>query len=246
MESIALLGVSIASVTMTEALQQLHTLLQDGRQHHVMTPNSEMLVAATRDAAFRAVLNAADFAVPDSVGLLWMARMTGQRLPVRIAGVDLLTRFLEELPAEHSVFLLGGGEGIAERAAVALRHGNPRLRIAGTYAGSPSPADAPAILAAIRAAAPAILLVAYGAPAQDVWIHEHLPSMPSVRLAAGVGGTFDFWAGQQRRAPAFLRAVGLEWLWRVLREPRRIGRIFTAVVLFPLLTLRYGRRAPGR
>ena len=120
------------------------------------------------------------------------------------------------------------------------------MKVVGCFAGSPREEDAPTILAMIRTAAPHLLLVAFGAPAQDLWITKHLTEMPSVRVAVGVGGTFDFLAGRVKRAPAFMRSLGLEWLWRMIREPRRIGRIWRAVAVFPVLVLRYGKNAPSR
>ena len=225
---------------MADALARLRALLQDGGHHHVMTPNSEMLVAAARDPSFREILNATSLNLPDGVGLLWMARWRGQRLPQRVAGVDVVTRLLADLDEHCGVFLLGAAPGIADRAAAEVRRRNPRLRIVGTYGGSPHDADAQDIIVRIRAAAPALLLVAYGAPAQDRWIRRHLHQLPSVRVAMGVGGTFDFLAGVQRRAPALLRTMGLEWAWRLAREPQRWKRILTATVVFPWMVMTRG------
>jgi len=241
MDRVRLLGVPIDPVTRDEALGRLRAYLADGGQHHVMTPNSEMLVAASRDEGFRSLLNRTDLNLPDSQGLLSMARRTGQRLPMRVTGVDTVTDLCASLTKEHPVFLLGGAPGVAEKAADALKAKNPGLDIAGTYAGSPSDADASDILQKISASGAHILFVAYGAPRQDVWIDKHLKELPSVKVAMGVGGTFDFLAGVQKRAPLLFRRLGLEWLWRVIREPKRIGRIFTAVVVFPFLVMRRGR-----
>ena len=114
---------------------------------------------------------------------------------------------------------------------------NTSLRIAGTFSGSPRDEDAEEIIGKIREAKPHLLLAAFGAPEQDLWISEHLKKLPSVRVAMGVGGTFDFLAGKRRRAPKWMRSIGLEWFYRLLREPKRIKRIFNAVVVFPMLVL---------
>ena len=140
-----------------------------------------------------------------------------------------------KLTSEHSVFLLGAAPDVAELAAAKLREKNPQLRIVGTYSGSPSEADAPEILRRINAADPQVLLVAFGAPAQDLWIDRYKADLHHVRVAMGVGGTFDFLAGRIKRAPHIFRSLGLEWLWRLIQEPRRIKRIRNAVVVFPLL-----------
>lgn len=218
--------------------------LQGEKQRHVMTPNNEMLVEATHHENFRQLLNGTDLNIPDSTGLLWMARLTGQRLPERVTGVDTVTALCASLTEETPVFLLGAKPGIAEAAAAALFRKNPHLKVVDCFAGSPREEDAVTIVNMIRAAAPRLLLVAFGAPAQDLWIAKYLKEFPSVRVAIGVGGTFDFLAGKVKRAPGFMRSIGLEWLWRLIREPRRIGRIWRAVVVFPLLVLRYGKNAP--
>jgi N-acetylglucosaminyldiphosphoundecaprenol N-acetyl-beta-D-mannosaminyltransferase len=243
--TVHLLGVPIDAVTAGEAVRMITGFLGEQKQRHVATPNSEMLVAASRDAAFRKILSDADLRLPDSAGLLLMARWTGQRLPERVTGVDTVQAVCREL-VDESLFLLGAVPGVAQRAAKELQRQNPKLQIAGTFAGSPRAEDAPAIIRRINEASPALLLVAFGAPAQDKWIAEHLSKMPSVRVAMGVGGTFDFLAGVQMRAPSLLRQLHLEWLWRVIREPRRMGRIWRAVGVFPWLVLRYGKGAPEK
>lgn len=234
----------IDAVDTEAALARLRAFLEGGRAEHVLTPNSEMLAASVRNAAFRGVLQRGSLNLPDSAGILLMARCTGQRLPARVTGVDTVRRLCAELPQEYPVFLLGAGPGIAERAAEALTRGNPAIRIAGTHAGTPAPEEEAEICARIAASGARVLFVAYGAPAQDLWIARNLHRLPGVRVAMGVGGTFDFLAGVRRRAPVFLQRAGLEWCWRLAQEPRRIGRILTATVRFPLLVARYGRREP--
>ncbi|MFH1670811.1 MAG: WecB/TagA/CpsF family glycosyltransferase [Patescibacteria group bacterium] len=245
-KTVTLLGVRIDAVTSRQAVELMLNMLESGHlkrffhaggQHHVMTPNSEMLVEASHNRQFRKVLNETSLNVPDSVGLLHMARFTGQKLPERVAGVDTVRTLCRKLSRHHPVFLLGAGEGIAEKAAKELKKMNTQLQVVGMHSGSPRDEDAEEIINKIKEAKPHLLLVAFGAPAQDIWIHKHLKGLPSVRVAIGVGGTFDFLAGKQKRAPLWMRTVGLEWLGRLVREPKRIGRIFRAVVVFPMLVL---------
>lgn len=243
-DRITLLGVPIDAVTADEAVADMRAMLERQGRHHVTTPNSEMLVAASRNDAFRETLRAADLALPDSAGLLLAARLTGQLLPQRVTGVDTMQALCAGLKEDCPVFLLGAAEGVAARAGEALCRQNDRLMIAGTYSGSPRPEDAPEIVRRINAAGPRLLLVAFGAPAQDLWIGEHLQELFTVRVAMGVGGTFDFLAGVQKRAPSFFRRLHLEWLWRLAREPRRFLRIVNATVVFPLLVLRHGKGLP--
>jgi len=235
---VRLLGIPLDPVTSGEATTRLREMLSTPGQWHVMTPNSEMLVEASKNERFRALLNRTALNLPDSIGLLWAARLTGQHLPERVTGVDAVTGLCAELSADHRVFLLGARPGVAEAAANALQRRNPHLRIVGTYAGSPHAEDATEILQKIALAEPHLLLVAYGAPAQDLWIDRYMRDLPCVRVAIGVGGTFDFLAGERKRAPKLMQECGLEWLWRLVQEPSRWKRIWTAVIVFPWLCLR--------
>jgi N-acetylglucosaminyldiphosphoundecaprenol N-acetyl-beta-D-mannosaminyltransferase len=242
---VMLLGIPVDAVTMDQAVGKILRFLEGHRQHQVITPNNEMLVEAARNAAFRHVLHDASLNIPDSTGLLFLAKFTKQKLPQRVTGTDTMQKLCQILTPEAPVFLLGAKPGVAERAAEILKSRNPRLRIAGTYAGSPRDADARDIIARINAVNPAVLFVAYGAPAQELWIARHLSSLTSVKVAMGVGGAFDFVAGMQKRAPSWMRTIGLEWLWRLIREPRRFKRIWNAVAVFPMLGLRYGKETPA-
>ena len=240
-----LLGIPVDALSMDAAVMKILHLLDGHRQHQVTTPNSEMLVESVSNREFRRVLQGGSLNLPDGAGVLRMARFTGQRLAERVTGVDTLTELCRVLTPEHPVFFLGGRQGIAERAAVLLKERNPRLKVAGVYAGSPRESDAREILARVNAACPAVLFVAFGSPAQELWIKRHLPSLTSVKVAMGVGGAFDFLAGAQVRAPLKLQTMGLEWAWRLCREPRRIRRIWNAVVRFPSFVLRYGQGEPS-
>lgn len=234
-KKVFLLGVPLDPLTLNQAIERIRSFLKEPRFHHVVTPNSEMLVEASRNATFHSVLVAADLHLPDSVGLVKMAKRTGQHLPERVTGVDTVQRLLVDLPSEHGVFLLGAAPGVAEVAAKKLREKNPHLRIVGTFSGSPRMEEAPEILRTINAADPHLFLVAFGSPAQDLWIDRYKADLHGVRVAMGVGGTFDFLAGNVQRAPRIFRSMGLEWLWRLIQEPRRIKRIWNAVVIFPWL-----------
>lgn len=243
MERVLILGVPVDPVTMPEALARLRAMLAGVAQCHVMTPNNEMLVEARRNEPFRSLLNRTALNLPDSTGLLWAAKWTGQRLPSRVTGADTVRELCASLDAGVGVFFLGAAPGVAEAAAAALRVNNPRLKVAGAYAGSPRPDDAKGIVDRVNASGASLLLVAYGAPAQDRWIDEHLKEMPTVKVAMGIGGTFDFLAGTKKRAPAWMRGAGLEWLYRFIQEPSRWRRMSRAVVVFPILVITSSGRA---
>lgn len=243
MTRVQILGVPIDPVTQDEAVRRISHMLSEGGKHHIMTPNNEMLVVSAADATFRSLLQSSELNLPDSTGLLWAAKKTGQKLPERVTGVDTTERIVRSLSSEHPVFFLGGRNGVAAKAAQKMQSVNPRLRIS-TFEGSPKEEDAAEIIKQINDSGAHLLLVAYGAPAQDLWINQHLMNLTSVRVAIGVGGTFDFLSGAVLRAPKILRSLGLEWAWRLILQPSRIGRIFTATVRFPLLVLRHRRSAP--
>ncbi len=233
---LSILDVPIDPVTLSEAVARMQSMLQSKSQHHVMTPNPEMLVAAQTMPAFLSVLQSASLTIPDGVGLLFAARFLGMTLPERVTGIDVVMKFCKE--TKTSVFLLGAGTGVAERAAEVLRQSNPFLIIAGTHAGSPAQEEEADILERINTSGTSVLFVAYGAPIQDLWIARNLGRMPYVKIAMGVGGSFDFLAGVRLRAPLWMCSLGLEWLYRLFREPRRIRRIVTAVIVFPFLVAR--------
>lgn len=235
-ERIFLLGVPIDSVTHLQALARVRAMLVSDGQHHVMTPNPEMLVEAVRNPAFRDVLSRSALNVPDGFGLLLVARMRGTPLRSRVTGTDLLQSLCADSDAPP-IFLLGSAPGVAEMAAKALQKQNASLRIAGVFAGRPLQEDAADIIRRINASGANLLFVAYGAPAQDIWIHQHLPAMPGVRVAMGVGGAFDFLAGVRTRAPGWMRTLGIEWVWRLAQEPLRLRRIVRAVIVFPWMAL---------
>lgn len=232
-----ILGVPFDPVTRAEALQRLLAMLQGSGQSHVMTPNNEMLVEGTKNPAFFKIMQGTALNLPDSTGVVWAARRQGTPLKERVTGVDTVLGLAGAVSPEHTMFFLGAAPGVAAAAAAQLSAQFPKLNIVGTYAGSPKEEDAPGIIQKINDSGAKILLVAYGAPKQDLWIHKHLKDLPQVKIAMGVGGTFDFFAGVRTRAPLFLRKLGLEWFWRLVLEPRRFKRIFTAVVVFPWMVL---------
>ena len=182
---------------------------------------------AQQDAAFRVVLEEADLALADGQGILWAARRLGHPLRERVTGSDAVPA-LCALAAERSwrVYFLGAAPGVAAEAAQRLQAQHPGLIIAGCYAGSPAAAEEDAICARILAAQPDLLLVAYGAPAQDLWIARHKARL-GVPVSMGIGGTLDFVAGRVPRAPLWMRRHSLEWLFRLLIQPWRWRRMLS-------------------
>lgn len=245
-----ILGVRVDPVTMQECLDRMSVFLESEGQHHVVTVNPEYIMEARRNAKFRSVLNASPLAVPDGVGLRVAAIAQGRWLPERVTGADLTIRIAQIAAAKgKSLMLFGAESGIAKRAAISLRSTFPRLHIAGAENEENflhhrrKESD---VIARIRRRRPAVLLVALGAPKQDLWIARNLQHMPSVKVAMGVGGTLDYLAGVVPRAPRFLQRLGCEWLWRLVHEKperrgQRLRRVLIATVLFPFAVLRSPR-----
>jgi len=223
--SVRILGVRVDDVTTTEALALLDAFAQDGALHQVVTVNPEFVMTAQHNEPFCVTINDAALALPDGIGLLWAARVLGQPLRERVTGSDTVP-LIARLAAQkgYRLYLLGAAPGVAEQAADILRRANPGLQIAGTFSGSPFPEDEEAICSRIRQAAPDFLFVAYGAPQQDLWIRRNMANV-MVPVCMGIGGTLDFIAGIAPRAPHWMRQSGLEWLYRLLRQPWRWRRM---------------------
>jgi N-acetylglucosaminyldiphosphoundecaprenol N-acetyl-beta-D-mannosaminyltransferase len=208
----------------------------------VATVNPEFVMLAGRDPSFRQVLRGATLRVADGAGLVLASRVLGTGLPGRVAGVELVQAIARSASVRGDrVFLLGAAPGVAEAAAARLASENPGLQVAGTHAGSPRESDDDSSLALVREGRTDILLVAYGAPAQEHWLARNL-ELSGAGVGIGVGGTFDYLSGRVRRAPAWMRSAGLEWLFRLARQPWRARRMAVLpVFLFRVLLERLGR-----
>ena len=218
-----ILGVGFDRVALVDAVARIEACLDRGERTFVITANPEFVMLCREDPELAAIAAGADLVVPDGTGAVVAARLLGDPLPGRAPGRLLVDR-LAALATERglSMFLLGAAPGIAERAAATLRARHPELRIAGTYAGSAD--DDADVLPRVVAAAPDVVLVAFGMPKQERWIARNLPQLPSARLAVGVGGSLDYLAGAAKPPPGIVHAIGLEWLWRLANDPKRWRR----------------------
>jgi N-acetylglucosaminyldiphosphoundecaprenol N-acetyl-beta-D-mannosaminyltransferase len=246
----------IDDVTFEEALDAIGTMIETRRGGSVFTPNIDHVVMVDEDPRFCQAYEAAELSVVDGMPVLWASRLLGLPLPEKISGSDLVLPLMKRAEAKGwRVYLLGGAEGVPEKAAEKLRAEFPRLQIVGT--DSPridmaQPASARAgVLAKVTAVKPDIVLVAFGAPKQELFIHEASTALrPAVVL--GVGAGIDFIAGTVKRAPAWMSRSGLEWLYRLGKEPRRMWRRylvrdpkFLLILLRDLRAPRTDRVAPG-
>lgn len=210
-----------------------------------VTANPEVLMRAREDAELAGILHQADLVVADGIGLVWGARLLGDRLPERIPGIELVEALIGRLGRRGgSAYFCGAAPGVAEEAAARLLARCPGWRLAGTQHGYFTAEEEPAVVAAIRRAAPDLLLVGLGAPRQEKWIWRHRLALGAV-VAIGVGGSFDVFAGRVRRAPSLWRRMGLEWAYRLLSQPARAGRML-ALPRFAWAVWAARRRAPAR
>ena len=218
------MGAPVHDVTMAETLALIDRWISAGGAHQIATVNPEFLMKARHDPDFRATLQRAALCIPDGIGVLWAARLRGQKLRERVAGSDLVPLLSAEAAQQGwRIFYLGAAPGVAEKAAAILAARYPGLNVAGCYAGSPALEEDDDIVARVRAAQADILFVAYGAPKQDLWLDRNL-ARTGASVGIGVGGSFDFIAGVSRRAPRWMQRLGLEWLYRLVREPWRWRR----------------------
>jgi N-acetylglucosaminyldiphosphoundecaprenol N-acetyl-beta-D-mannosaminyltransferase len=245
--SVTVLGIRVDRLTQQQVIAYIESSLQhygasDGQAlcQQIITVNPEFVIAAQRDTQFRQCINEASLVVPDGMGIVWAARYLGKPTPGRVTGVDTVVEITKNCAMHgYRLYLLGAAPGVAELAATRLQELAPGLLIAGTYAGSPDAAEEEAIIERIRDAHADILCVAYGAPKQELWIRRNLSRLP-VGVAMGVGGAFDFLSGRQKRAPRTMQKLGLEWLYRLYREPWRWRRML-ALPNFAIQVLLKGR-----
>lgn len=244
------MGIPFDDVSFEDVLKWISNRVRDGRPAYIATVNLDFIMQAWRDPEQQRILLEADLVVADGFPIIMLSKWMGMKLKERVTGSDL-TPMLAGLSAREgcSLYLLGGATGVPEAAAEKLATLAPEVRIAGCY--SPPKADLlemdhADILKRLESAKPDILLVAFGAPKQEKWVHMHKHSW-SVPVSIGVGGTLDFLAGTQKRAPKLFQRLYLEWLWRMFSDPRRLlkryaGNLwFLAAAMWRMLQIRYGR-----
>ena len=220
---IDVLGVGFDNVTMAEAVEQGMALLHSEGSHYVVTPNPEIVEACRENGAARAAVNGADLVLPDGIGIIKGAAMLGTPLKEKTPGIEFAAHMMERMAGEGmSLYLLGAKPGIAEQAAEKLSAQYPGLKIAGTHDGY-FKEDGP-VVEDIRQSGADCVFVCLGAPKQEFWMAKNGPAT-GARLLCGLGGSLDVFAGTVERAPKFFCDHGLEWFYRLCKEPKRIGRM---------------------
>lgn len=224
-------GIPIDRISLSEATARvIHTLKSRTslKPLLIMGPNAQLITLAARHPRFAAALRSADLNTPDGISVVLASRLLGQPVPDRVTGGDLMEQLcIEAARHDLSVFFLGGLPQAAEKTARKFRKKYPGFRLAGAHCPPQGfefdPSESALIRSKIAAAKPDLLCVAFGAPKQEIWMHENCPTLP-IGAAISVGAALDTQAGLRQRAPKWTHRIGCEWLYRLIREPRRLWR----------------------
>lgn len=232
MESIKILGLRVDKVTMDSALSEIETFLNSDGTKVIYTPNTEIVMAAKEDKELMRILNDGDLIIPDGIGLIYASKIKKNPLPQRVTGFDVSMKMLELANEKgYSLFLLGGKEGVAKEAGENIVKKYPNIRIAGynngyfkgSHTGFPGHEEEMQVVEKISKVKPDILFVGFGAPKQEMWINRYKERL-NCKVIIGNGGTMDIISGKAKRAPAIWQKLGLEWFYRLIKEPSRIKR----------------------
>ncbi|MGE4283509.1 MAG: WecB/TagA/CpsF family glycosyltransferase [Clostridia bacterium] len=238
---IDILGVHIDCITLNQAEKEVWSFFQEDKLHMVFTPNSEMIMTAMSDAKLQMVLNAGDLRTADGIGVVYASKILGKPLGERVAGFDLAKRIVEKLPdTGHSLYLLGGAPGVAEAAKENMEKKYPGINIAGTHDGYFNEQEEQRVINEINAVKPDIIFVCLGMSKQEKWIFDHRDDLDA-KLCMGIGGSLDVFAGKAQRAPDVFIRLGLEWFYRLIKEPWRYKRML-ALPKFAVTVILRGKR----
>lgn len=240
-DKINILGVNVDMVTIDEAVDTICSFLNEDKLHSVYTPNSEIIMMAYKDAEFAEVLNKSELLTADGIGVVYASKILKKPLKERAAGYDIAKKLLAELDkSEKKLFLFGGKPGIAEKAEENIKNEYKNINIVGTRNGYFKPDEEQGIIDEINNSGADVLFVCIGAPAQEKFIDRNRDKL-KVKVAMGIGGSLDVFAGVAERAPKFWCDTGLEWLYRLIKEPKRFVRML-ALPKFGLTVVFKGKR----
>lgn len=242
MDKVNILGVHVDMVTIDESADLIMTFMEEEKFHSVFTPNSEIIMRAYRDEEFAKLLNGADLLTADGIGVVYASKILKKPLKERAAGFDIAKKVLGKMSeTEHGLFLFGGKPGVAEKAAENLVKDYPGLKIAGMRNGYFKGDEESDIVREINESGADMIFVCLGAPKQEQWIDRNKAGLKNIRVAMGIGGSLDVFAGTAERAPEFFCKTGLEWFYRLCKEPWRAKRM-TDLPKFAFTVIRKGKK----
>ncbi|MCR4718905.1 MAG: WecB/TagA/CpsF family glycosyltransferase [Firmicutes bacterium] len=243
MQKLNVLGVRIDNVTVETATDRILEMVKSGGNHAVFTPNSEIVYAAYKDSEFCSLLNSADMLTPDGIGIVYASKILGKPLLERAGGYDIACNLINRVAESgERLYLFGGKPEVAEKAAENLRKKYPFINIVGTRNGYFTKDEENGIIDDINQSGADILFVCLGSPMQEKWIFKNRGRL-SCRVMMGIGGSLDVFAGVTERAPESWQKLGLEWLYRLKKEPKRFWRML-ALPKFAFTVLLKGRKYP--
>ncbi len=241
-DTVEILGVNVDRAGFETALSTAKSYLDKDHAHAIYTPNPEIIMHAYRSKAYADILNRADMVVPDGIGVVYASKIVKKPVQERVAGFELSCALLEHAgKTQKSVYLFGGKPGVAELAASRITETYPGIRIAGTNHGYHE--SYAHIAAEIAESSADIVLVCLGAPRQENWIDQYKDET-GAKILIGAGGSLDVLAGNVKRAPKFFRKLNLEWFYRLISQPSRIGRMLD-LPRFALHVLMHGKKQKG-
>ena len=218
---ISVLSVPIDCITMDEAVSKIIEMTKQSGLHLVATANAEMVMLANQDPVLHGILNSASLVVPDGAGILWAAERMGERVPERVTGVDITKEvFKQAVSNQIPIYCLGAAPGVAQQAVSNLQAMYGTINIAGIHDGFLDEAEEQRIINDIKTSGAKLVFVALGVPKQEQWMSSHRGLLHGVMV--GVGAGFDYHAGNLKRAPRWMQRCNLEWLYRLMQEPKRL------------------------
>ena len=235
-----ILKVNICTSHVKDIIYTVEQRLKNGNRTVIFTPNPQMILRAQSSPTYQKALNSATINLPDGIGIVLASKLRKGKIKNRIGGIDFAQKLLYISEKQgYKVFLLGAKQSVAKKAKINLQKKHPELLICGTHHGyfKKNGKENESVIKKINSTAPDIIFVCLGAPTQEEWIIKNKSSLPNVKLFIGLGGSLDVFAGNVKRAPKLMQALGLEWLYRTLKEPKR-AKIFwdIPVFLFKILT----------
>ena len=238
---INVLGINFDNLTLEQAAEKGAEMLREDKFHYVVTPNPEFILSAEKDEAFRAILNGADLVIPDGIGVVYSAKILGTPLPERVPGIEFAAKMLEQLNEMGGrLFLLGAKPGVADKAGENILAQYPNIVLCGTQDGYFK--DEEDVILKVAAARPDLMFGCLGAPKQEKWM-ARWGQHSGAKLAIGLGGCLDVYAGNVERAPEAWQKAGMEWAYRLKKEPKRITRM----AKLPLVLVKSaGQRVKGK
>lgn len=241
MNKVNILGVNVDKITYDDAVEKIYQMLNEKGNHSVFTPNSEIILMAYKDEDFCNILNSADLLTADGIGVVYASRIVKNPVPQRVAGYDMAQGIIKKIAESgHRLYLFGGKPGVAEQAEENLKKIYPLLNIVGTRNGYFAPEETDSIIDDINQSGADLLFVCLGAPTQEKWIYNNKEKL-NCHVMMGIGGSLDVFAGTAQRAPQIWCRLGLEWLYRLFKEPWRFWRMM-ALPKFGFTVLFKGKR----